>query len=299
MSTLPAVSLCITLAGDHDPYIIAHQAVPLVLCLAGEAFGLGIALGWPASDRLPAKPALECYDRFWCVPGSLYRDADVVLRLIARARGRRRPFLGTYVGSQHTIPESARNAFDWQATIHGEKHPYSDQTVIAVLPRALLEVREEVRLPRGLHLVLAYAANWIEADYHCRYVITPYFAVGLAGGALQASARSADGAIRAVELGQHPLFAATLFQSEWAALAGVPPLLPKTLVKACRTQRHDRPRRGPTFYYAAISSSHHSAADDGYAEVVEHMLELASRQSGHLGTGSVHGADGFGVTVSY
>ncbi len=94
MSTPPAAPLRIALVGDHDPHITAHRAIPLALRLAGEALGLEIAFDWLASDRLPAEPALERYDGFWCVPGSPYRDADAVLRLIAHARGRRRPFLG-------------------------------------------------------------------------------------------------------------------------------------------------------------------------------------------------------------
>ena len=113
--------------------------------------------------------------------------------------------------------------------------------MIAALPCALLEAREEVRLLRGSRLALAYAADWIEADYHCRYAIAPRFAAELTGGALRASAWSADGAIRAVELEQHPFFVATLFQPERAALAGVLPPLPKAFVEACRTQRRDRP----------------------------------------------------------
>ncbi|MHA5666794.1 CTP synthase C-terminal region-related (seleno)protein, partial [Pseudomonas aeruginosa] len=252
MSTPPAAPLRIALVGDHDPHITAHRAIPLALRLAGEALGLEIAFDWLASDRLPAEPALERYDGFWCVPGSPYRDADAVLRLIAHARGRRRPFLGTCAGFQHTILEFARNALGWQAATHGEEHPHSDQAVIAALPCALLEAREEVRLLRGSRLALAYAADWIEADYHCRYAIAPRFAAELTGGALRASAWSADGAIRAVELEQHPFFVATLFQPERAALAGVLPPLPKAFVEACRTQRRDRPRRGPTPYYAVI-----------------------------------------------
>ncbi|SQK96380.1 CTP synthetase [Pseudomonas aeruginosa] len=86
MSTPPAAPLRIALVGDHDPHITAHRAIPLALRLAGEALGLEIAFDWLASDRLPAEPALERYDGFWCVPGSPYRDADAVLRLIAHAR---------------------------------------------------------------------------------------------------------------------------------------------------------------------------------------------------------------------
>jgi heme-degrading monooxygenase HmoA len=50
-------------------------------------------------------------------------------------------------------------------------------------------------------------------------------------------------------------------------------------------------------YYAVIFSS--IRKDDGYAQVAERMVELASQQPGFLGVESVRGTDGFGITVSY
>lgn len=52
-------------------------------------------------------------------------------------------------------------------------------------------------------------------------------------------------------------------------------------------------------YYAVIFSSLHHAADDGYAETAQRMVELAAEQPGYLGAESTRGANGFGITVSY
>lgn len=52
-------------------------------------------------------------------------------------------------------------------------------------------------------------------------------------------------------------------------------------------------------YYAAIFSSLRTAGDQGYEQMAERMVELASAQPGFLGAESVRGADGFGITVSY
>ena len=52
-------------------------------------------------------------------------------------------------------------------------------------------------------------------------------------------------------------------------------------------------------YYAVIFSSRRTAVDDGYGQMADRMLELASRQPGFLGMESTRGADGFGITVSY
>ncbi|MCL2020710.1 MAG: antibiotic biosynthesis monooxygenase [Betaproteobacteria bacterium] len=52
-------------------------------------------------------------------------------------------------------------------------------------------------------------------------------------------------------------------------------------------------------YYAVIFSSLRIPEDNGYGEMAERMVELASQQPGFLGAESARGEDGFGITVSY
>ena len=52
-------------------------------------------------------------------------------------------------------------------------------------------------------------------------------------------------------------------------------------------------------YYSVIFSSLRTAGDSGYAQMADHMGELAADQAGFLGVETVRGADGFGITVSY
>jgi heme-degrading monooxygenase HmoA len=52
-------------------------------------------------------------------------------------------------------------------------------------------------------------------------------------------------------------------------------------------------------YYAVIFSSHRSEGDQGYAEMADLMVNLASQQPGFLGIESVRTQEGFGITVSY
>lgn len=52
-------------------------------------------------------------------------------------------------------------------------------------------------------------------------------------------------------------------------------------------------------YYAVIFTSTRTAVDEGYHEVADRMVDLASRQPGFLGVESARGADGLGITVSY
>lgn len=50
-------------------------------------------------------------------------------------------------------------------------------------------------------------------------------------------------------------------------------------------------------YYAVIFTSERTVGDNGYAEMAEEMVKLASIQPGFLGVESVR--EGLGITVSY
>ena len=50
-------------------------------------------------------------------------------------------------------------------------------------------------------------------------------------------------------------------------------------------------------YYAVIFSSLRTEGDNGYGEMVERMMALASQQPGYLGVESAR--EGIGITVSY
>jgi heme-degrading monooxygenase HmoA len=52
-------------------------------------------------------------------------------------------------------------------------------------------------------------------------------------------------------------------------------------------------------YYAVIFTSQRAAAELGYGEAADRMVELASQQPGYLGVESARGDDGLGITVSY
>jgi len=50
-------------------------------------------------------------------------------------------------------------------------------------------------------------------------------------------------------------------------------------------------------YYAVIFTSHRTKSDNGYGEMAEKMVKLASRQPGFLGVESAR--ESVGITVSY
>ena len=52
-------------------------------------------------------------------------------------------------------------------------------------------------------------------------------------------------------------------------------------------------------YYAVIFTSLRTEDVDGYGDMADKMVELASQQPGFLGVESARGEDGLGITVSY
>ena len=58
-------------------------------------------------------------------------------------------------------------------------------------------------------------------------------------------------------------------------------------------------RPEPPYYAVIFTSQHKGASGAEYAATAKRMFELAAQQPGYIGVESTHGADGFGITVSY
>ena len=98
--------------------------------------------------------------------------------------------------------------------------PTALDPVIAPLSCGLVEVTDVVRLVAGTRLAGIYGAEEVSEGYHCRYGLNPRYAARLAEGPLRVSARDVAGEVRAIELGGHPFYHATLYQPERSVLAG-------------------------------------------------------------------------------
>jgi CTP synthase (UTP-ammonia lyase) len=215
--------ICIALVGDRDDSITAHRAAPLALELAARELSSELRFEWQATERIGDAAALEGFDAVWCVPGSPYRSMDGALAAIRWARETRRPFLGTCGGFQHAVIEVARNVLGWTDADHAETS-HSGRLVVSQLECALVEASETLRAVPGSRLAAAYRGETFSETYRCRFGLNPLFQRALIEGPFATAATGTDGDVRAVELRNHPFFAATLFQPERAALAqrGVP-----------------------------------------------------------------------------
>lgn len=223
----------LALIGDHNPAIVAHQAIPLALNLAAQQLNLDIHSTWLASDTINNGHALDTFDAFWCVPGSPYISTDGALRAIQFARENQKPFLGTCGGFQHAVIEYARNVMNWQDAGHGETDS-EGRLVIAALACEMVEKKAGIRLNADSIAGRAYGKENIEEGYHCRYGINPAFQQALEAQPLRMTGHDQDGEIRVIELPDHPFYVATLFQPERAALQGQLPPLVAALIQSIR-----------------------------------------------------------------
>jgi|HubBroStandDraft_4_1064222.scaffolds.fasta_scaffold04775_4 CTP synthase (UTP-ammonia lyase) len=217
----------VALVGDYNPAVIAHQAIPAALRLAGLQTGDDVEGVWLHTSSI-VDPAgqLRDFAGIWCVPASPYANADGAVEAIRYAREQARPFLGTCAGFQHALLEYARNVCGLREAAHAEDNPEAACRVISPLSCSLVEKSGDILLKEGSQLYRAYGKARITEGYHCNYGLNPEYEPLLFGGSLRPTAHDLSDEVRAVELSEHPFFVATLFQPERAALRGkVPPLV--------------------------------------------------------------------------
>ena len=156
--------------GDHNPSVIAHQAIPLALELTAADLGVRVQSDWVATGAIShAANDLAQYQGIWCVPASPYESMQGALDAIQFARERQVPFLGTCAGFQHALIEYARNVAGIKDADHAETNPGAAKLVISRLSCSLVEVQSEIVLVPGSLLHKSYGTPTITEGYHCNY----------------------------------------------------------------------------------------------------------------------------------
>ncbi len=219
--------LRVALVGDFNPSVVAHQAIPKALELAGAQHGVDVEPVWVHTTSIfGADVELAGFDGIWCVPASPYANTMGALDAIRYARERGRPFLGTCGGFQHALLEYARNVCGMPEAEHAETNPDAALPLIAPLACSLVERSEEIVLAEGSLLRRAYGLPRITEGYHCSYGLNREYGSRIFSDGLQATAHGVNGEVRGVELAGHPFYVGALFQPERRALRGeVPPLV--------------------------------------------------------------------------
>lgn len=224
----------LALVGDYRADAVAHQAIPLAVELAARSLNLDVRPQWLPTPDITAPDVLQDYDAIWLVPGSPYQHDDGAFMAITHARENDVPFLGSCGGFQYAVVEYARNVLGWQDAGHAETDS-DGRLVIAPLSCSLVEKTGEILITPGSQLAAIYGQEVITEGYHCNYGVNPDFVAELSGHALRINAHDRAGDVRGIELPGKRFFAATLFQSERAALRNeLSPLVVALLQAASR-----------------------------------------------------------------
>src|SRR5260370_6553719 len=149
--------LRVALVGDFNPSVVAHQAIPKALELAGAQHRVEVEPLWVHSSSISGADArVAGFDGVWCVPASPYANTIGALDAIRYAREHGRPFLGTCGGFQHALIEYARNVCGMPDAEHAETSPGAALPLISPLACSLVERSEEILLAEGGVLRRAY-----------------------------------------------------------------------------------------------------------------------------------------------
>jgi CTP synthase (UTP-ammonia lyase) len=234
-------SLRVGLIGDYDPAVAAHRAIPIALKLAGDVLKVDVLCVWHPTEQIRNQSIFCAMDGLWCVPASPYKSMEGALLAIRFAREQGLPFLGTCGGFQHAVIEYARNVLGWADAEHAETSPEAERAVIAPLSCALVETSNVVRFRPSSRIAAIYGCKEATEGYRCSFGLNAEFEAELLSKSLRPVAHDAAGAVRAVELADHPFFIATLFQPERAALQGQLPPLAKAFVLASAAHAAQHP----------------------------------------------------------
>jgi CTP synthase (UTP-ammonia lyase) len=225
----------IALVGDYSPEIIAHEAIPRALELAGSAAGVKASWRWFPTEEIndPARDLAGCA-AVWVVPGSPYANMRGALDAIGWARKTGRLFLGTCGGFQHALIEFARNVAGLIAADHAESNAHANTLVVTQLACPLVEKTGALHFASGCRLQRAFASTQASEVYHCSYGLNAAYRTQLENAGLCFSGFDDVGEVRAFELPSHPFFIGTLFQPERSVFRGeVHPLI-RAFVQACQ-----------------------------------------------------------------
>lgn len=211
--------MIVSLIGDYDAGVTAHQAIPRAIELAANALELDVEHEWIRTSAIDSDELVEA-DAIWCVPASPYADPLAAIDAIRVARENQIPFLGTCGGYQHAALEFARNLLGRGEAANGEEDPQASMPLIAPLSCRLASESLPINLEPGTRIAAIYGRSRIEETYNCGFGVNRRYLPIFASSELRFSAFDDDGDPRALEIASHRFFIGTAFQPERSALAG-------------------------------------------------------------------------------
>lgn len=202
-------TVTIAALGDRDPAFLTHREIDATIGLVPD----GIELRWVATDGAEAQ-RIDRFDGLWVLPGTPYRDDEVVYEAIRLAREEEMPTLGTCGGFQYMAVEFARNAAGISGAAHAETEPGAGAVVVGRLACGLVGEERAVTTVPGTRLAALCGTAPFTGFHWCSYGLAGGVPEKLARAGLVMSAFAEDAGVEGFELPGHPFYLATLFQPQ-------------------------------------------------------------------------------------
>ena len=211
--------MIISLIGDYNDQVDAHQAIPRALDLASNVLELEVKYEWIRTTQVNTDNIAEA-DAIWCVPFSPYENPGAVIDAIRSARENDIPFLGTCAGYQHAALEFARNVLGYDNAASSEDEPDTSMPLISAMICRLSAESGLINLQDGTRIAEIYSQFRINEEYNCGFGVNREYLPIFEESDLRFSGFDDDGDPRVLEIPEHRFFIGTAFQPERSAFAG-------------------------------------------------------------------------------
>jgi CTP synthase (UTP-ammonia lyase) len=240
--------LQIAIVADYDPANLTHLATQEALAHSAAWAGIQVQCRWLATDQLGegnVVDVLRGYEGILIGPASPYRSKQAALDAIRFARQNGIPLIGTCGGFQHIILEWARNVVGFEDAEHAEYDPYASRLFLTRLPCSLIGKTMRIELPGGSVTSKAYGKPHTDEQYYCNFGLNDAYrsileSSGLGISGIEAGDEESRGAVRIVEMPNHPFFVGTLFVPQVSSREDLPHPLITAFVRAVSATRSRR-----------------------------------------------------------
>jgi CTP synthase (UTP-ammonia lyase) len=235
----------IAIVADYDPDNPTHLATQDAIAHSAASIGVQTDCRWVATDELGQNVVasqLSEYNAIFIGPASPYRNKEAVIQAIQYGRENRIPLIGTCGGFQHIILEWARHVMGFVDAEHAEYDPYASRLFLTRLPCSLVGKTLKIQLMPDSVAGRAYGQSHADERYYCNFGLNEAYrgelqSSGIKITGIEAGEADAQGAVRIVEVADHPFFVGTLFVPQTRSSAASPhPLITEFLRSAATSQ---------------------------------------------------------------
>ena len=221
----------IAILGEYTPASAPQAATTVAIGHAQAWLGGGVDAVWISTAAID-ESLFELFDALWIAPGSPYKNLELTLWAIRRAREGGVPCFGTCGGFQHMVLEYARSVLGVRDAQHAEYDPYASRLFLTQLTCSLAGREMRLTFAPGSRVAEIYGAEAATEEYYCNFGVNPEYVPLLGDGPLRITGADAEGEARVIELPGHPFFLGTLFVPQTRSTPGRPHPLVSAFVES-------------------------------------------------------------------